>query len=87
MCIQLLVHGTVPHGSGLSSSAALVVAVATAILGAYGCSAQQEEVAAFACAAERYVGVNGGGMDQAIAVMARPGICVTTAMPVTLLPV
>jgi galactokinase len=71
--MQLLVHGTVPHGSGLSSSAALVVAVATAILGAYGCSAQQEDVAAFACAAERYVGVNGGGMDQAIAVMARPG--------------
>jgi GHMP kinases N terminal domain len=71
--VQLLIHGTVPLGSGLSSSSALVVAVAAALLGAYGCSAPQEDVAAFACAAERYVGVNSGGMDQAISVMARPG--------------
>lgn len=71
--VQLLIHGTVPLGSGLSSSSALVVAVAVAILAAYGCSATQADVATFTCAAERYVGVNSGGMDQAISVMARPG--------------
>lgn len=71
--MQLLIHGTVPLGSGLSSSSALVVAVAVAILGAYGCSATQADIASFTCAAERYVGVNSGGMDQAISVMARPG--------------
>ena len=42
-------------------------------------SAQQEDVAAFSCAAERYVGVNSGGMDQAISVMARPGAPPATA--------
>lgn len=71
--MQLLIHGTVPLGSGLSSSSSLVVAVAVAILAAYGCSATQADVATFTCSAERYVGVNSGGMDQAISVMARPG--------------
>lgn len=71
--MQLLIHGTVPLGSGLSSSSALVVAVAVAILAAYGCRATQADVATFTCAAERYVGVNSGGMDQAISTMARPG--------------
>eukprot|EP00892_Ulva_mutabilis_P004938 jgi/Ulvmu1/2816/UM142_0014.1 len=71
--IKLLIHGTVPLGSGLSSSSALVVAVAVAILAAYGCSATQADIASFTCSAERYVGVNSGGMDQAISTMARPG--------------
>jgi hypothetical protein len=71
--VQLLVHGLVPLGSGLSSSSALVVAVAVAILGAYGCHVPQQDVAAFTCLCERHVGVASGGMDQAISVMAHAG--------------
>jgi N-acetylgalactosamine kinase len=100
--LEVLVHGTVPLGSGLSSSAALVCSASLAILAAYGripapargafawaqAAAQaagtllhsasrpitKGEVADFSCKAERYVGVNGGGMDQAISVMARQGV-------------
>ena len=72
--MQLLVHGEVPQGSGLSSSSALVVAVAVAILAAYGCQPPLPDIAAFTCSCERHVGVASGGMDQAISVMARPGV-------------
>ena len=66
-------HGTVPSGGGLSSSSAFVVAVAVATLAAYGCHVPQPDVAAFTCTSERHVGVNSGGMDQAISTMGRPG--------------
>lgn len=100
--LEVLVHGTVPLGSGLSSSAALVCSASLAILAAYGKvpppargpfawaaaaaaaaglggvgasrPVTKGEVADFSCKAERYVGVNGGGMDQAISVMARQGV-------------
>jgi N-acetylgalactosamine kinase len=96
--LEVLVHGTVPLGSGLSSSAALVCSASLAILAAYGKIPPPQrgpfawaaaaaaaaglasrpitkgEVADFSCKAERYVGVNGGGMDQAISVMARQGV-------------
>jgi galactokinase len=81
--LQLLVDGIVPWGSGLSSSSALVVAVAIAILGAYGCTVPQPDVAAFTCDCERHVGVASGGMDQAISVMARLGalcLCIVGAV-------
>ena len=82
MCwLQILVHGTVPQGSGLSSSSALVVAVSIAILGAYGAGGvPQPDVAAFTCTCERHVGVASGGMDQAISVMARPGAAFLAAV-------
>jgi galactokinase len=105
--LEVLVHGTVPLGSGLSSSAALVCSASLAILAAYGkipppargafawaqaaagallgaasasawsssaAAVTKGAVADFSCKAERYVGVNGGGMDQAISVMARRGV-------------
>ena len=71
----MLVHGTVPEGSGLSSSSALVVAAAIAILGVYGCTAHVPlpAIAKFTCVCERHVGVQSGGMDQAISVMGKLG--------------
>jgi N-acetylgalactosamine kinase len=74
MLPQVLVHGVVPTGSGLSSSAAIVCASSLAILAAHGISLTKAEVAEFACLAERYVGVSSGGMDQAISMMGMPGV-------------
>jgi N-acetylgalactosamine kinase len=72
--VQLLVHGTVPEASGLSSSSSLVVAVSLAILAAYGCQLVQPHVAEFTATCERHIGVASGGMDQAISVMGRLGV-------------
>jgi galactokinase len=67
------VHADLPAAAGLSSSAALVVAVAAALLGANERSLAPLELAEFCAAAERYVGTRGGGMDQAACVLGRAG--------------
>lgn len=72
--IQVMVHGLVPTGSGLSSSAALTCSTSMAILGLYGITLTKGEVADFTCKCERYVGTESGGMDQAISVMGLPGM-------------
>ncbi len=75
-----LVHSDLPVASGLSSSSALVVACALAILSANdcdvdgpGCPVTRRELAELLAAGERYVGLRGGGMDQAICLGAREG--------------
>lgn len=72
LLLLLLLHA----GSGLSSSAAIVCASSLAVAAALGVSDQlsKGQVAEFTCAAERHVGVISGGMDQAISVMAMPGV-------------
>mmetsp|Transcript_13436 Transcript_13436/g.40635 ORF Transcript_13436/g.40635 Transcript_13436/m.40635 type:complete len:492 (-) Transcript_13436:416-1891(-) len=72
--LQVMVHGTVPQGAGVSSSAALVCSSALALLAAYNAQATPAEVAEFACTCERYVGTQSGGMDQAISMMAASGV-------------
>ena len=72
--LQVMVHGRVPTGGGLSSSAAIVCASSLAILHAHGITLTKGEVAEFSAKAERYVGVTSGGMDQAISIMGRQGI-------------
>lgn len=58
-------NGTVPYGSGLSSSAAIEVVTVLALLGLAGVSMSVEEVAKIAQKAENeYVGVQCGIMDQ-----------------------
>ncbi len=75
-----LVQSDLPVASGLSSSSALVVACALSILAANGCDVDAAEgavtrlaLAELLAEGERYVGVRGGGMDQAICVGAREG--------------
>ncbi|KAJ7576828.1 Galactokinase [Mycena floridula] len=81
--VDLLVTGTVPAGSGLSSSAAMVVASTLAFLAINGkLDANMEteseskiskgELVAMSVENEKRVGVNSGGMDQAASVVSNP---------------
>ncbi|KAG1729864.1 ribosomal protein S5 domain 2-type protein [Suillus paluster] len=76
--VDILVTGTVPPGSGLSSSAAMVVSSTLAFLAANGIfdgenAPTKGELVNIAMENERRVGVNSGGMDQSASVIALPG--------------
>lgn len=71
---DLLIHSTVPEGAGLSSSAALEIAVGAALLWAADRKLPERELARAGQEAEhRYVGTRCGLMDQLAAVFARRG--------------
>ncbi|KAJ6561760.1 galactokinase gal [Mycena capillaripes] len=75
--VDLLVTGSVPAGSGLSSSAAMVVASTLAFLAINGKLEGAEKVAQgelvkMSMENEKRVGVNSGGMDQAASVLSVP---------------
>lgn len=60
------ITSTLPVASGLSSSSAMVVATALALLDASRRTVPRERLMAVLAQGERYVGLQGGGMDQAI---------------------
>ena len=68
-----LVSGDVPSAAGLSSSSALAVASALALLSANGTDIDRLELMELCARAERYVGTESGGMDQAICLGGRAG--------------
>jgi len=71
---NLLVHGEVPIGAGLSSSAALEVSSALALLSLTGTSLPLPEVAQFCRQAENsFVGARVGIMDQFVSCMGKAG--------------
>ncbi|XP_012279554.1 N-acetylgalactosamine kinase isoform X2 [Orussus abietinus] len=67
------VWGNIPPKSGLSSSSALVSAAALATIHAGQRRLPKEEIATLCAEAERYIGTQGGGMDQAIAFLGKAG--------------
>jgi len=67
------VSGTIPQASGLSSSSALVVACALAVVHASDLEIAPLDLMARLAEGEHYVGTRGGGMDQAISLGARAG--------------
>ena len=68
----MAIHSTVPVGSGLSSSAAIEVSTALAML--YGQPIDKTELAQLARRAEReFVGVPVGIMDQYVSVFGEEG--------------
>ncbi|KAF9463944.1 galactokinase gal [Collybia nuda] len=83
--VDLLVTGSVPAGSGLSSSAAMVVASTLAFLavngklddqkGSFGAESRLSKggLVKMAMENEKRVGVNSGGMDQAASVISNAG--------------
>jgi len=71
---SMLIRGEVPVGAGLSSSAALEVATALALLGISGISMERSDVARICQRAENeFVGARCGIMDQFVACHARAG--------------
>jgi galactokinase len=71
---NLLVYGNVPQGAGLSSSASLEVAVASALLGVTDKTADPKELALLCQRAENeYVGARCGIMDQFISAHGKRG--------------
>jgi len=69
--MDILVSGTIPMASGLSSSTALVVASALAFLVANDRSWEPSQLADLLTRAEKFVGTEGGGMDQAAILLAK----------------
>jgi galactokinase len=71
---DLVVDGHVPAGSGLSSSAALECATATALADLHGAGLDRPALAAVARRAENeVVGVPSGAMDQMVSMLGRAG--------------
>ncbi|MGI9626352.1 MAG: galactokinase [Longimicrobiales bacterium] len=74
--IRGVVSGSVPLAAGLSSSSALVVATALALLHANRERVEAIEPLALArllARSERFVGLEGGGMDQTVCLFGRSG--------------
>ncbi|KAF2888361.1 hypothetical protein ILUMI_17812, partial [Ignelater luminosus] len=70
---NVIVSGTIPQSAGLSSSSALVSAAALATAHVHKFSMSKEKIANLCAECERYIGTQGGGMDQAIAFLATEG--------------
>lgn len=71
--ILAAVWGNIPPNSGLSSSSALVSAAVLLIVHASQHQLSKRELATISANAERYIGTQGGGMDQAIAFFGKAG--------------
>jgi galactokinase len=71
--VDALVDSDLPIAAGLSSSSALLVSMALAIMHANGVTLEPLELMELLARGERYVGTAGGGMDQAIILGARTG--------------
>jgi N-acetylgalactosamine kinase len=65
------VGGTLPPGAGLSSSSALVVAIARALVAVNDLPIAPDALATLLAQGEQYVGTQGGGMDQAACLLSR----------------
>ncbi|XP_076650138.1 N-acetylgalactosamine kinase [Halictus rubicundus] len=71
--ILAAVWGNIPPNSGLSSSSALVSAAVLLTVHASQHQLSKRELADLSARAERYIGTQGGGMDQAIAFLGKAG--------------
>lgn len=71
--VDILFSGDVPSSAGLSSSSALVVASALSLLTVGGIPYDAVELAEMMAEGERYVGTQGGGMDQAVCLLGAEG--------------
>ena len=68
------IHGLIPPSAGLSSSSALVCATAVAFAHVNKLQFTKQQLADYCARSERYIGTEGGGMDQAIAMLATQGM-------------
>ncbi|KAI9704326.1 MAG: galactokinase [Candelina mexicana] len=83
--MDILVHGTVPSGGGLSSSAAFVCASALAVMKANSKdNVDKQDLVNLAVVSERAVGVNSGGMDQSASVFSLQGSAIYVSFKPTI---
>ncbi|KAM9496795.1 N-acetylgalactosamine kinase [Clarias gariepinus] len=71
--IRCIVDGTIPASSGLSSSSALVCCAGLVTMEANQKSVTKVLLAETCAKCERYIGTEGGGMDQSISFLAEEG--------------
>ncbi|XP_061451021.1 N-acetylgalactosamine kinase isoform X1 [Rhineura floridana] len=71
--MNCLIEGTIPPSSGLSSSSALVCCAGLVTLMTNGKTLSKVELAELCSKSERYIGTEGGGMDQSICFLAEKG--------------
>ncbi|XP_023336296.1 N-acetylgalactosamine kinase isoform X3 [Eurytemora carolleeae] len=71
--LKVYISGRIPPSAGLSSSSALVVSAAITALSGNGITMNKTELASLCARAERFIGTQGGGMDQAIEILAKAG--------------
>jgi len=71
--MNIMVDGAVPKSAGLSSSSALVCCSGLVTMHANGTSATKYQLADICTRCERYIGTEGGGMDQSISFLAESG--------------
>ncbi|KAB7500869.1 N-acetylgalactosamine kinase [Armadillidium nasatum] len=71
--LSLVVSGNIPPSAGLSSSSALVCAAALALCYCFESELSLHSLAELCAHAERYIGTEGGGMDQAASLLSKAG--------------
>ncbi|XP_020833694.1 N-acetylgalactosamine kinase isoform X2 [Phascolarctos cinereus] len=71
--MNCLLDGIIPQSSGLSSSSALVCCAGLVTLKANRLSLSKIELAEICTKSERYIGTEGGGMDQSISFLGEEG--------------
>ncbi|KAM3870697.1 N-acetylgalactosamine kinase [Diretmus argenteus] len=71
--MSCVVEGTIPPSSGLSSSSALVCCAGLVTMEANQKSLSKVQLAEICAKCERYIGTEGGGMDQSISFLAEGG--------------
>lgn len=71
--MSIALSGNIPPGSGVSSSSALVSSSVLATAKIYNIPLDRKRLASISAVCERYIGTQGGGMDQAIAYLAEEG--------------
>ncbi|XP_029289333.1 N-acetylgalactosamine kinase [Cottoperca gobio] len=71
--MSCVVDGTIPPSSGLSSSSALVCCAGLVTMEANQKSLSKVALAEICAKSERYIGTEGGGMDQSISFLAERG--------------
>jgi len=62
--IDIIIHGNLPIGSGLSSSSSLVIGSVFALANLYGLNLSQMAMTDIGCRAEWWYGTRGGNMDH-----------------------
>ncbi|XP_065361152.1 N-acetylgalactosamine kinase [Calliphora vicina] len=71
--MTIALSGNIPPSSGVSSSSALVSSSVLATAAIYKLKLDRKRLASISAVCERYIGTQGGGMDQAIAYLAKEG--------------